>query len=53
MGLGNSKNCYGIMEDGALWKVNKNSGLIKFCGLSGHAKFMQRTTIDNFFGMTT
>ena len=30
-----------------------NLGLINFCGLSGHAKFVQNSKINNFFSKTS
>ena len=44
----NSKNSFGIMKGRELWTVNKNSGIVKFCGLSGHAKCVQKSKIYIF-----
>ena len=52
MEFGRSKNCFGIMKDNKK-TVNKNLGIIKFCDLSGHAKYVHKSKIDNFFSMTT
>ena len=44
MEFGRSKNCFGIMKDNKK-TVNKNLGIIKFCDLSGHAKYVHKSII--------